>query len=213
MSTSARSSARTQSGSARRLRVLVADDNKRLAAMVSTTLMQAGHVAVVVHDGYSALALAGEQHFDALLTDLQMPGLSGDVVAERVRRIRPELPVLLMTASDDGVFLGQPWSAVIRKPFALDALVATVERAATSGRSPRVIPGTPLPHEHRYPDQDQCATDDSPLTVTTHSGSVQHIRALGDPDSPDETQHATDDSSSHVTSDLAVYRQPPSPEL
>ena len=85
---------------------------------------------VVVHDGYSALALAFEQHFDALLTDLQMPGLSGDVVAERVRRIRPELPVLLMTAFHDGVFLDQPWSAVIRKPFALDALVAAIERAA-----------------------------------------------------------------------------------
>ena len=98
--------------------------------MVSATLTQAGHVAVVVHDGCSALALAVEQHFDALLTDLLMPGLSGDIVAERVRRIRPELPILLMTAVHDGVFMDQPWSAVIRKPFALDVLVAAVERVA-----------------------------------------------------------------------------------
>ena len=130
MSTSARSSAWAQSGAARRLRVLVAEDNQRLAAMVAASLTQAGHAVVVVHDGYSALSFSVEQHFDALLTDLQMPGLSGDIVAERVRRIRPELPILLMTAFDDGVFLDQPWSAVIRKPFTLDALVAAVERVA-----------------------------------------------------------------------------------
>jgi DNA-binding response OmpR family regulator len=130
MSTSARCSARAPDRAARRLRVLVAEDNKRLAAMVSATLTQAGHAAVVVHDGYTALALAIEQQFDALLTDLQMSGLSGDIVAERLRRTRPELPVLLMTALHDRVFLDQPWSAMIRKPFALDALVAAVERAA-----------------------------------------------------------------------------------
>jgi two-component system capsular synthesis sensor histidine kinase RcsC len=130
MPSSARSSGRAPRDAAQRLRVLVADDNKRLAAMVSASLTQAGHVVVVAHDGYSALALAVEQHFDALLTDLQMPGLSGDVLAERVRRVRPELPVLLMTAFHHGAFLDQPWSAVIRKPFALDAVVAAVERAA-----------------------------------------------------------------------------------
>ena len=54
--------------------------------MVSATLTHAGMV-VVVHDGCSALTLAVEEHFDALLTDLQMPGLNGDLVAERVWRV------------------------------------------------------------------------------------------------------------------------------
>jgi CheY-like chemotaxis protein len=130
MSTWARSAACARSGSALRLRVLVAEDNRRLAAMVSATLTHAGHVVVVVHDGCSALTLAVEEHFDALLTDLQMPGLNGDLVAERVWRVRPDLPVVLMTAFHDGAFIDQPWSAVVRKPFSLDALVAAVERAA-----------------------------------------------------------------------------------
>jgi len=63
--------------------VLVAEDNERLAAMIATELAGAGYDVVIAYDGYSALALAVEQRFDALLTDLLMPGLTGDAVAER----------------------------------------------------------------------------------------------------------------------------------
>jgi DNA-binding response OmpR family regulator len=109
--------------------VLVAEDNERLAAMIATELAGAGYDVVVAHDGYSALTLAVEEHFDALLTDLLMPGLTGDAVAERARRVHPELPVLLMTASHGADVLDLPWAAVIRKPFDLAALVAALERA------------------------------------------------------------------------------------
>ena len=58
-----------------------------------------------------------------------MPGLTGDAVAERARRVHPELPVLLMTASDGVELLDLPWAAVIRKPFDLDALIAALDGA------------------------------------------------------------------------------------
>jgi CheY-like chemotaxis protein len=72
--------------------VLVAEDNERLAGMVASALALAGFEVVVAHDGYSALRLAVAKRFDALLTDLLMPGLSGDAVARRARRVHPELP-------------------------------------------------------------------------------------------------------------------------
>ena len=109
--------------------MLVAEDNERLAVMIATELAGAGYDVVVANDGYSALALAVEQHFDALLTDLLMPGLTGDAVAERARRVHPNLPVLLMTAFHGGDVLDVPWAAVIRKPFHLDALVAALDSA------------------------------------------------------------------------------------
>jgi CheY-like chemotaxis protein len=109
--------------------VLVAEDNERLAAMVAGVLAQAGYEVVVAHDGYSALTLAVEQHFDVLLTDLQMPGLTGDAVAERVRRVHPKLPMLLMTAYHSVDVGNHLWAAVIRKPFDPWALVAAIDTA------------------------------------------------------------------------------------
>jgi len=109
--------------------VLVAEDNERLAAMIAPERAGAGYDVVIAYDGYSALALAVEQRFDALLTDLLMPGLTGDAVAERARRVHPELPVLLMTAFHGADVLDLPWAAVIRKPFNLDALVAALDSA------------------------------------------------------------------------------------
>ena len=111
-------------------RVLLAEDNERLAAMVAGVLSRAGYEVVVVHDGCSALTLAVEERFDVLLTDLQMPGLTGDAVAERVRRIHPRLPMLLMTGFHGAAELRDDiWTAVIRKPFDPSALVAAVDTA------------------------------------------------------------------------------------
>ena len=109
--------------------MLVAEDNERLAAMVETVLAQAGYEVVLAYDGYSALALAIEQDFDVLLTDLQMPGLTGDAVAERVGRVHPGLPVLLMTALHSVDIGNHLWAAVIRKPFDPWVLVAAIDAA------------------------------------------------------------------------------------
>jgi DNA-binding response OmpR family regulator len=110
--------------------VLVAEDNERLAELVATALRAAGYDVVVAHDGYRALALVRERGFDALLTDWMMPGLTGDLVAVQARREQPGLPLLLMTAAAGADALAVPWTAVIRKPFALDLLLDAVRAAA-----------------------------------------------------------------------------------
>jgi DNA-binding response OmpR family regulator len=104
--------------------------------LVASALALAGFEVVAANDGYSALRLAVGERFDALLTDLRMPGLSGDAVARRVRRVHPELPVLLMTACHASDVSEQSWTAVIRKPFAIDALVAALDRATRTPDRP-----------------------------------------------------------------------------
>jgi CheY-like chemotaxis protein len=82
--------------------------------------------------------LARAERFDALLTDLILPGLSGDALALRVRAEHPELPVLLMTAAEDPTMEAVAWAAVLRKPFRILDLIAALERAlATSNLSER----------------------------------------------------------------------------
>lgn len=109
--------------------MLVAEDNERLAELVAAVLAAAGYEVVVAHDGYRALAIVREQVFDALLTDWLMPGLTGDVLAKRARRVHPTLPLLLMTAAQGAELLDVPWAVVIRKPFGIEAIVEAVNAA------------------------------------------------------------------------------------
>jgi two-component system, NarL family, capsular synthesis sensor histidine kinase RcsC len=113
-----------------RRRVLVAEDNERLADLVANALVAAGYEIVVAPDGYNALALVREQRFDLLLTDWTMPGLTGGALATWARRACPTLPLILMTASEHAAIDSSLWAAVIRKPFSLDDLVAVVDAAA-----------------------------------------------------------------------------------
>lgn len=110
-------------------RVLVAEDNPRIAGMIATALRKEGYQVTVAHDGASALRLANNGGYDALLTDLRMPELGGDVLATRARLVHSQLPVLLMTASADMATASEvPWAAVIRKPFRIAALLEALAR-------------------------------------------------------------------------------------
>lgn len=97
--------------------------------MVALSLQHAGFRVTVAHDGESALLLAQADRFDALLTDLMMPGLSGDALALRMRAQHTELPVLLMTAAEDPTMEAVVWTAVLRKPFTIPDLIAALEEA------------------------------------------------------------------------------------
>jgi CheY-like chemotaxis protein len=112
--------------------VLVAEDDRDLAELVARTLRLAGHEVALAHDGLRALELAVGGPFDALLTDLTMPGLTGEQLARLLCELRPDLPIVLMTASDEPPADG-PWSSLVRKPFGLDVLVAAVESALAAG--------------------------------------------------------------------------------
>lgn len=83
------------------LRVLVAEDEVLIAMLFQDTLEGAGHEVVHAFSGDEALrtAAGSERPFDMLMTDLRMPGISGEALITRLRETWPNLPVLILTGS------------------------------------------------------------------------------------------------------------------
>ncbi|WP_158258644.1 PAS domain-containing protein [Rhodopila globiformis] len=113
--------------------VLIVDDEASLRMLVAERLHELGHAVIEAADGPSALRLLqSNMRVDLLLTDVGLPGLNGRQVADAARAQRPGLPVLFMTgyahASAGGNRLLEPGMELITKPFALEALLARVQR-------------------------------------------------------------------------------------
>jgi CheY-like chemotaxis protein len=107
--------------------VLVADDSRPFAELLRASLEDAGYEVVTAYSGLAAVA-AVEKHDVALaVLDVLMPGMSGDAVAQRLRQVEPDLPVLLMTGADRS-FATAAGVPVLCKPFPHDELVAAVRR-------------------------------------------------------------------------------------
>ncbi|MBU0479418.1 response regulator [bacterium] len=110
-----------------KLRILIVDDDQRMARTLKDILTVKGHEAVVAHSGHEALEKMAETHFDCLLSDIKMPGINGVELFRAVRKTRPDLPVVLMTAYahdeliKDG--LEEGILAVLAKPLDINALL------------------------------------------------------------------------------------------
>jgi two-component system C4-dicarboxylate transport response regulator DctD len=112
--------------------VLVADDNPSFAELTAATLEEAGYEVVTVSTGLAAVSAIERHEIGLAVLDVLMPGISGDAVAERLRRVDPDLPVLLMTGADCGFAAGAGFP-VLRKPFPREALVEAVQRLLPAG--------------------------------------------------------------------------------
>jgi len=110
------------------VRVLVVEDEPRIAADVKHGLEQAGYVADVVADGEAAWFRAETEPYDAMVLDLGLPRLDGLGVLRRLRAAAVVLPVLILTARDgwrervEGIDAGADDYLV--KPFRMEELVA-----------------------------------------------------------------------------------------
>lgn len=111
-------------------RILIAEDEQRIAAFLKKGLEAHGFVTTVVEDGNSAAYLARSQDFDLLLLDLALPGKDGLTVLKELRARGEQLPVIILTVFDDvrdkvtGLEAGA--DDYITKPFRLEELVARV---------------------------------------------------------------------------------------
>jgi EAL domain-containing protein (putative c-di-GMP-specific phosphodiesterase class I) len=114
-------------------RVLVAEDEPPLARLITRVLVSAGYDVVSVGDGNAAVEAVQRGGFDAILSDIQMPGMSGVDVLRAVREHDLDVPVLLMTASPrvETAALAVELGALqyLIKPFSPDVLRDAVERA------------------------------------------------------------------------------------
>src|SRR5262249_5572507 len=83
---------------ANRAPILIVDDEPLIRQTLSEYLSQEGYAVTACADGEEALARAAEQRFDAALCDVQLPGIDGVELLERLLGINPEIFVLLITA-------------------------------------------------------------------------------------------------------------------
>jgi CheY-like chemotaxis protein len=110
--------------------VLVVEDEAALREVTRRILARNGYEVLVASNGYQAINLAttGTQHLDVLLTDVVMPGIQGKEVAERVRRLRPEVRVLYMSGYTHGLLgvqgILEPGVHLLEKPFSETSLLA-----------------------------------------------------------------------------------------
>jgi DNA-binding response OmpR family regulator len=110
--------------------VLLVEDDTGIAEPLSRALQREGHEVMVVGDGHTALACAHQEEVDLLVLDLGLPGMDGLDVCRRLRRVRPDVPVLMLTARTDEVdfVVGLDAGAddYVAKPFRLAELLARV---------------------------------------------------------------------------------------
>ena len=105
------------------MEILIVDDEREVADVLARSLNRQGHETTVVHSGAEALERLRTSAPDAMFLDVSMPGMNGlDVMAE-VRRLRPALPVVVVTghATEDEIGRVRALGAVdvIQKPSAL----------------------------------------------------------------------------------------------
>ena len=119
-------------------RILVVDDEPRMADIVDMVLRRDGWAVRTASSGDSALAALDERPVDVVLTDLRMPGMDGLTLLQRIRAEHPEVRVVLMTAfatvSTAVEALREGAFDYVQKPFDNADLVSVVRRAYDHGR-------------------------------------------------------------------------------
>jgi putative two-component system response regulator len=114
-------------------RILVIDDEPILRALMRETLEQAGYETVGADDAERALALLEDETIGLIVSDIVMPRLTGIELLETVQRVRPSVPVLLVTGVDShanltGALAGGA-AGLVPKPFSPSEFVDAVGRA------------------------------------------------------------------------------------
>ena len=119
-------------------RILLVEDEEKLARMVELELRYEGYEVEKAFDGRSGLEKALSGNFDLVLLDIMLPALSGMEVLRRLRR-ESDLPVIMLTARDTVVDkvagLDSGADDYITKPFAIEELLARIRAALRKGRT------------------------------------------------------------------------------
>ena len=106
-------------------KILVVDDNNSIRQLLMTKLRSGGFDVVCAESGLDAIQKFNNKSFDLVLTDLSMPVINGKVLAQYIRNLNNDVPVIAVT--------GEPWLAgdyfnsVIEKPLELKFVMDTIE--------------------------------------------------------------------------------------
>ncbi len=117
--------------------ILVVDDEPIVVRSATAALASSGYMVLVAENGAAGLEafMRSPDDIDLVLTDIVMPFMDGLAMAERIREIRPDVPILLMTAYSDAVIktMSDTELPLIRKPFLADDLIRAVRANLAGG--------------------------------------------------------------------------------
>jgi DNA-binding NtrC family response regulator len=177
--------------------ILVVDDEPVVQDAVRWLLRAQGYDVDTAGNGEEALSRIAQHEFDVVVSDIKMPGLNGLDVLERSRALKPNLSVILMTGyasletAIEALRLGA--ADYLRKPFELDDLTVSVERALRAHRPPEptrprpLLPAAPPTGHHLVGESPaivavresiaRCALTPSNVLITGESGVGKELVA------------------------------------
>ncbi|MFC1543870.1 sigma-54-dependent transcriptional regulator [Gemmatimonadota bacterium] len=160
-------------------RILVVDDESRMASLIQRELEDRGHGAATAGDGPAALEEIERGNFDLVVTDLRMPGMDGLELLSAIKAKEPQIEVILMTAyasaqtavraMKDGAF------DYLIKPFEMDELAIMVDRI--SERRQLRLENAELRRE----------ITGGPVEIVGASGAMRHVLELVEKVAPQDT--------------------------
>jgi DNA-binding response OmpR family regulator len=123
------------------MRILIVEDEKKMAAILKKGLEADNHRVTLAFDGISGLDSALTMEFDVVVLDLMLPVIDGFEVARRLRKNNNKTPILMLTARDavadivKGLDLGA--DDYLTKPFPFEVFLARLRSVARRGSAPR----------------------------------------------------------------------------
>jgi CheY-like chemotaxis protein len=112
----------------RRKRVLVVEDNAEFRDWANQVLERRGYSVAHCNNGAEAMTLFSKHNFDLVVADLRLPFMTGDELAQRIKTIAPQQPVIIVTGDSTFCCRDTPADAVLFKPFEAGELGRAVER-------------------------------------------------------------------------------------
>ena len=124
------------------MRILVVEDDKKVASFLEKGLREEGYSVDVAHDGPAGLMRARVYDYDLLVLDVMLPGMSGLEIIRDLRAREKTVPALMLTARDarEDVVLGLDAGAddYLAKPFGFDELLARIRALLRRGGAARL---------------------------------------------------------------------------
>jgi CheY-like chemotaxis protein len=120
-------------------RILIIEDDPEAALFAVHVLGKRGHFDVThTADPAAAIGLAAAEHWDLVLTDMELPGMTFMELLDELRRVAPPIPVAVLSAHVEMAELSQRVQAFLKKPVKIEQLIATasalIERAERTGQ-------------------------------------------------------------------------------
>ena len=108
----------------RKNRILIVEDDESIRILLETRLARSGFEVICADNVVDGIKRFNAEKFDLVMTDICMPGLSGNILARYIRNQREDIPIISVTASP--WLVNELFDMVIEKPFKLTFLLDTI---------------------------------------------------------------------------------------